>query len=186
MTKSSTNSGAIIKVLGMATFLTTIVIFILMAIRYVLGIGAIGYQKTQTFNATVLSKKGFFIGKKISLLDNESHYRLTVATEKRLTTSPLRVKILDKDHRIINEFLASAKNSDDEFILDKKLKMLKQQDIYFALSLPFDMQKEPTKVTVELTNASRSIQLSYHLRVFWIVLVSFIVITFIEPNSKKT
>lgn len=173
-------------ILVSAALLTTIVIFILMAIRYVFGIGAIGYQKTQTFNATVLSKKGFFIGKKISLLDNESHYRLTVATEKRLTTSPLQVKILDKNHRIINEFLVNTRNNYDEFILDKKLKMLKQQDIYFALSLPLDMQKESNKVTVELTNASRSIQLSYHLKVFWIVLVSFIVLALITPNDKKT
>jgi hypothetical protein len=185
MTKSSITSKKILDVLGTATFFTTIVIFILMAIRYVFGIGAIGYQKTQTFNAAVLSKKGFFIGKKISLLDNESHYRLTVATQKRLR-APLQVKILDKNHRVINEFLASTKTSDDEFILDKKLKMLKQQDIYFALSLPLDMQKEPTKITVELTNASRSIQLSYHLKVFWIVLVSFIVLTFITPSDKKT
>lgn len=184
MTKSSTTSKNILDILGSATLLTTIVIFILMAIRYVFGIGAIGYQKTQTFNAAILSKKGFFIGKKISLLDNESHYRLTVATQKKLAR-PLQVKILDKNHRVINEFLASTRNNDDEFILDKKLKILKQQDIYFALSLPLDMQKEPTKVRVELTNASRSIQLSYHLKVFWIVLVSFIVIAFITPDTKK-
>lgn len=183
MTKSSTTTGVILDILGMASLFTTILIFILMAIRYIFGVGDIGYRKTQVFNVAVLTKKGFFIGKKIKLLNNEPHYRLTVTTQNKLL-SPLQVKLLDKDHRVINEFVTNKKNADG-FILEKTLRINKPQDIFFALNLShYSTITDPGNITLELTNASRSIQLSYHLRVFWMALVATIILALVTPNNK--